>query len=159
MQSFKKKIVSLVNNGIEPLDVGMHNFRNPVLEIERLAENRMNECSGCEFFQTEPISFLRVEDKRIDIFFYHRNGCRQSEKFCQSLYNTINHKYKKNQPGREYCGTISARDLFTLRNTTIPAAYIELGNIQNPKDQLRLIRHDNRQAIANWLYEGIINFK
>lgn len=101
----------------------------------------------------------RVEDKRIDIFFYHRNGCRQSEKFCQSLYNTINHKYKKNQPGREYCGTISARDLFTLRNTTIPAAYIELGNIQNPKDQLRLIRHDNRQAIANWLYEGIINFK
>ena len=88
MQSFKKKIVSLVNNGIEPLDVGMHNFRNPVLEIERLAENRMNECSGCEFFQTEPISFLRVEDKRINELsnmYCEECGCTSSYKLRQSI--------------------------------------------------------------------------
>ncbi len=99
----------------------------------------------------------RVEDQRIDIFFYHRSNCQQSKNLCNSLYNTINRKYKKTQPGRDYFGTISTRDLYTLRNTNITAAYIELGNIQNPKDQLRFIRADNRQAIANWLYEGIIN--
>ena len=43
---------------------------------------------------------------------------------ANNILKLENHKYKKNQPGREYCGTISARDLFTLRNTTIPAAYI-----------------------------------
>lgn len=88
MQSFKKKIVSLVNNGIEPLEVGMHNFRNPVLEIERLAENRMNECSGCEFFQTEPISFLRVIDKRItelSNMYCEECGCTSSYKLRQSI--------------------------------------------------------------------------
>jgi len=88
MQSFKKKIVSLVTNGIEPLEVGMHNFRNPVLEIERLAENRMNECSGCEFFQTEPISFLRVEDKRItelSNMYCEECGCTSSYKLRQSI--------------------------------------------------------------------------
>lgn len=88
MQSFKKKIVSLVTNGIEPLEVGMYNFRNPVLEIERLAENRMHECSGCEFFQTEPISFLRVEDKRItelSNMYCEECGCTSSYKLRQSI--------------------------------------------------------------------------
>jgi len=88
MQSFKKKIVSLVTNGIEPLEVGMHNFRNPVLEIERLAENRMNECLGCEFFQPEPISFLRVEDKRItelSNMYCEECGCTSSYKLRQSI--------------------------------------------------------------------------
>lgn len=86
MQSFKKKIVSLVTNGIEPLEVGMHNFRNPVLEIERLAENRMNECSGCEFFQTEPISFLRVEDKNI---------VELSNKMCNECGCTLSYKLRQ----------------------------------------------------------------
>lgn len=88
MRSFKKKIVSLVTNGFEPLEVGMHNFRNPVLEIERLAENRMNECSTCDFFQPEPISFLRFEDKRItelSNMYCEECGCTSSYKLRQSI--------------------------------------------------------------------------
>ena len=88
MQSFKKKIVSLVTNGIEPVEEGLRNFRNPVLEIERLAENRMHECSECEFFQTEPISFLRVEDKRIkelSNMYCEECGCTSSYKLRQSI--------------------------------------------------------------------------
>ena len=88
MQSFKKKIVSLVSNGIEPLEEGMRNFRNPVLEIERLAENRMNECLVCDFFQPEPISFLRVKDKRItelSNMMCDECGCTLSYKLRQSI--------------------------------------------------------------------------
>jgi N-acetylmuramoyl-L-alanine amidase len=98
----------------------------------------------------------RITDKRIDIFFYHRPNCPKSQKLNNTLLKTIKSKYEKAQPGRGYAGTVSARDLFTLRNTTIDAAYIELGNIQNPADQIRLIQPNNRQAIANWLYDGIV---
>lgn len=88
MQSFKNKIVSLINNGIEPLEEGFKNFRNPVLEIELLAENRMNECSGCEFFQTEPIEMFRVIDERIpelSNMYCEDCGCTSSYKLRQSI--------------------------------------------------------------------------
>jgi N-acetylmuramoyl-L-alanine amidase len=39
-----------------------------------------------------------------------------------------------------------------LRPTTL---FIELANIRNPKDQERLVYYYNRQALANWLFEGI----
>jgi N-acetylmuramoyl-L-alanine amidase len=34
--------------------------------------------------------------------------------------------------------------------------YIELGNIKNPLDQDRLVIQNNRQAVANWLCEGLL---
>jgi N-acetylmuramoyl-L-alanine amidase len=33
---------------------------------------------------------------------------------------------------------------------------VELGNMQNKTDQKRLTKEDNRQALADWLYEGLI---
>ncbi|MDR0926250.1 MAG: N-acetylmuramoyl-L-alanine amidase [Ignavibacteria bacterium] len=98
----------------------------------------------------------RITKQRIDIFFYHRAGSKSSERLNNTLFKTIEEKYNKAQPGRGYKGNVTSRDLWTLRNTTIDASFIELGNIQNPADQLRFIQPDNRQAIANWLYEGII---
>ena len=88
MQSFKKKVLSLIENGIEPLEEGFSNFRNPVLEIERLAINRMDTCVGCEFFKEEPISFLRVEDKSIpelSKMYCDDCGCTLSYKLRQSI--------------------------------------------------------------------------
>ncbi len=86
MQSFKKKIVSLVANGIEPLEIGMHNFRNPVLEIERLAESRKDECLACEFYIDEPIKFLSVEDKNI---------VELSNKMCDDCGCTLSYKLRQ----------------------------------------------------------------
>lgn len=98
----------------------------------------------------------RVNDQRIDIFFYHKPGNEPGRKFASTLLHTIRKKYDNAQPGRGYEGTCSARNLFMLRNTQPISAYIELGNIQNPKDQVRLIERDNRQAIANWLCQGAL---
>jgi N-acetylmuramoyl-L-alanine amidase len=36
--------------------------------------------------------------------------------------------------------------------------FIELGNIQNFKDQQRILTPNNRQAIANWLTDGLIEY-
>lgn len=98
----------------------------------------------------------RITDKRIDIFFYHQPESEKGKEFCEALLNTIKEKYDKNQPGRGYQGRIFGRNLWTLRNAIPTGVYVELGNIQNPQDQIRLIEPSNRQAIANWLYKGIL---
>jgi N-acetylmuramoyl-L-alanine amidase len=100
----------------------------------------------------------RNEDHRVDIFFYHRQGSKNCEKLNRTLLKTIETKYEQAQPGRGYKGKVTARDLFTLRNTTCDASFIELGNIQNTADQQRFLNSNNRQAIANWLYQGILTY-
>ena len=100
----------------------------------------------------------RDEDKRVDIFFYHREGSKSCEKICNTLLKTIEKKYNQAQPGRGYKGKVSPRDLFTLRNTTCNATFIELGNIQNTADQQRFLNPNNRQALANWIYQGILSY-
>ncbi|MEF2942948.1 MAG: N-acetylmuramoyl-L-alanine amidase, partial [Phocaeicola dorei] len=48
------------------------------------------------------------------------------------------------------------RNLYVLRNTTPVAVFLELGNIRNKRDQQRLVLKNNRQALANWIAEGIV---
>jgi N-acetylmuramoyl-L-alanine amidase len=43
-----------------------------------------------------------------------------------------------------------------MKNTYPPTVFIELGNINHERDQKRLIVTDNRQALANWLRDGLI---
>jgi len=35
-------------------------------------------------------------------------------------------------------------------------AFIEIGNIQNEKDQKRIVVPENRQALAKWISEGVL---
>ncbi|MBQ5380717.1 MAG: N-acetylmuramoyl-L-alanine amidase, partial [Paraprevotella sp.] len=34
--------------------------------------------------------------------------------------------------------------------------FLELGNIQNEKDRKRLVLANNRQALADWICQGIV---
>lgn len=88
MQSFKKKIVSLVKNGIEPLNTGYDNFKHPNIDVEILAKERKETCVKCTMFKTEPIPMLRVEDKNIpelSNMFCDMCGCTLSYKLRQSI--------------------------------------------------------------------------
>lgn len=98
----------------------------------------------------------RHTEKRIDIFFYHQENDKKSKSMTQSIFDMIKYKYDVNQPGRGYRGSMQTRNLYMLRNLNIPTVYIELGNIQNPKDQIRFLDYNNRQAIANWIRDGIL---
>jgi N-acetylmuramoyl-L-alanine amidase len=100
----------------------------------------------------------RSHSKRIDIFYYHQANNPKSKKLARTLLAKVDEKYEINQPGRGYSGTISTRDLHVLSQAKPTAVYIELGNIKNKKDQDRFIIADNRQAVANWFCEGIIEF-
>jgi N-acetylmuramoyl-L-alanine amidase len=98
----------------------------------------------------------RGTGQRIDMFFYHNPKSKNGKKLAENLRNTIAQKYDQHQKGRGYNGTVKARNLHMLRETFPVAVYAELGNIRNYKDQKRFIIEDNRQAVANWLLEGIM---
>ncbi len=99
----------------------------------------------------------RSNRKQIDVFFYHFPGSVKGLQLANALRNIFDEKYKRHQPARGFTGTITERNLYVLKATNPAAVFIELGNIQNWRDQQRFILENNRQAVANWLMEGCIN--
>ena len=98
----------------------------------------------------------RSESKQIDVFFYHYDGSAKGKHLANTLQNVFNRKYDKHQPLRGFSGTVSPRDLFVIKQSLPVAVFVELGNIQNSRDQQRFLLDDNRQALANWMCEGLI---
>ncbi len=99
----------------------------------------------------------RSKGKAIDVFFYHSPKSKTGEKTAHELVKVFDEKYNQHQPSRGYSGVVSPRNLYLLRKTYPSAVFIELGNIRNYRDQQRFIIENNRQALANWLYEGLLN--
>ncbi|MEM6394911.1 MAG: N-acetylmuramoyl-L-alanine amidase [Bacteroidota bacterium] len=98
----------------------------------------------------------RNSAKRIDAFFYYHRDDPTGLSLATNMKRVLNQQYKRYQPGREYSGTVSARDLHMLRETEVPGVYIELANIRNPVDQQRIVVERNRQLLAEWLLMGIL---
>ncbi len=100
----------------------------------------------------------RSKGQNIDVFFYHHHNSLRGKNLAKEIQKIFQTKYDKHQPGRNYRGTVSSRSgLYMIRKTLPPMVYIELGNIRNYRDQLRFVRSDNRQALANWIELGILN--
>jgi len=98
----------------------------------------------------------RTKGQNIDVFFYHHDKSKNGKRFAESIHDTFKKKYKEFQPNRKYNGTLSGRKLYLVKNTLPAMAYIEIGNIQNKKDQKRILDPDNRQALAKWISEGAL---
>lgn len=98
----------------------------------------------------------RTAGKKIDIFFYHFPGSSEGKQLADQVLQTFRDKYSEHQKNREYSGVVKSRDLWLLRESQPTAIYLELGNITNISDQRRLLIVNNRQAIANWLTEGLM---
>jgi len=99
----------------------------------------------------------RSQGENIDVFFYHHHKSTNGRKLAETIHQTFKSKYARHQPGRPYHGTVTSRSgLYMVRNTDVPMVYIELGNIQNARDQQRLVLSNNRQALANWIAEGVL---
>ncbi|MGQ1784284.1 MULTISPECIES: N-acetylmuramoyl-L-alanine amidase family protein [unclassified Saccharicrinis] len=99
----------------------------------------------------------RSKGKEIDVFFYHAPKSKSGKATAQSILKVFDEKYNKHQPSRGYSGVVNSRNLYLLRKTYPTAVFVELGNIRNYRDQQRFIIQNNRQALANWMYEGLIN--
>lgn len=96
----------------------------------------------------------RSQNKRLDVFFYHHPKSKYGKRLAYTLSNTFEKKYGNHQPGRGFSGTVTSRKLYVVRKAVPVVVFTELGNIQNKYDQIRFISPNNRQALANWIYEG-----
>ena len=97
----------------------------------------------------------RGRSQRVDLFFYHHPNDRAGAKKAEQMRGTVKDMYAKTRAGRGYKGTVAGRDLHVLRETKPSGVFIELANMANPTDQLRIIEPKNRQLIADWLTVGL----
>lgn len=134
----------------------------PLNQVKRLHQrvetiNRLYNKNGNAFQRLIIIHVdSRSKGENIDIFFYHDSKSNTGKKAATILQQTFHKKYNEHQPGRGYQGTVSSRNLYVLKNSYPAGVYIELANINHQRDIQRLIIPDNRQAVANWLAQGLV---
>lgn len=135
----------------------------PLNQVERLKQRvdainilYLNDPPGMYKRSIEIHVDSRSTNKNIDLFFYFNKGSKNGERLAVTMRNSIERKYKLKQPGRGYTGDVSTRHLYMLDKTIPTAVFIELGNIQHPRDLQRLIFENNRQALARWMFDGVM---
>jgi N-acetylmuramoyl-L-alanine amidase len=117
---------------------------------------KKNKARGIEYQRLVEIHVdSRTKDKRIDLFFYHYPTSQTGKQLAKKLYKVMEGKYAINRKSGEYHGLVTGRDLHMLREVLPVPVFIEVGNIQNVNDQKRIVYKSNRQAIADWLSEGL----
>jgi N-acetylmuramoyl-L-alanine amidase len=100
----------------------------------------------------------RSKGEKIDVFFYHHSGSKVGKRLARHIHQRFKSNYQRFRPDRPYSGNVKTRNsLYVVRNSHAPTVFIELGNIQNSLDQRRFLMASNRQALANWLMQGIVD--
>lgn len=97
----------------------------------------------------------RSENHRQDVFFYHFEHSKSGKKLAHNMQEVFQQKYAKYRADGAYHGTVSCRNLYMLRVPYPTTLYVELANIKNESDRKRIVPSTNRQALANWLCEGL----
>ena len=97
----------------------------------------------------------RSKDKNQDVFFYYYNQNDGGKELTESVFNVFEEKYSYYRKDKDYKGYMEDRNLYMLRHIRPAGVYVELANIRNEFDHKRLIHSYNRQALANWLFEGM----
>lgn len=134
----------------------------PLNQVERLRQrcNKINSLFKKDKKPYRRALFIHLDSRskgeQTDVYFYYTRTSAKSKHLATTLRETFDKKYDRHQPNRGFSGTISSRNLYVLRHTQPASVFMELGNIQNKRDQQRFIIADNRQALANWICEGII---
>jgi N-acetylmuramoyl-L-alanine amidase len=97
----------------------------------------------------------RSTDTRQDVFFYYNKNNERSKKLAENMQEVFASKYEMHQKDRGYEGFVEDRGIYMVRQVVPDMLFVELANIRNASDQKRLIINTNRQALANWLFEGL----
>lgn len=100
----------------------------------------------------------RSQGQKIDVFFYHHERSAVGKRLAKHIHRRFRTNYRRHQPNRPYSGNVTTRStLYVVRNSHPPTVFIELGNIQNRLDQRRFLLAANRQALASWMAQGILD--
>lgn len=144
-------------------EVAYPNLEIPLNQLARLKQRVaiVNNLYAAHKGKYQRLIITHVDSRsigqNIDVFFYHHEKSKNGKRLSESIHKTFQEKYKIHQPNRNYEGTFSDRTgLYMVRNTLPAMTYIEIGNIKNTKDQKRILDPVNRQALANWISEGVL---
>ncbi|MDP2889904.1 MAG: N-acetylmuramoyl-L-alanine amidase [Bacteroidota bacterium] len=141
-------------------------FPNQTIPLNQLARLRQGTEAVNKLYAQNRSKFQRLvvihidsrsQKQNIDVFFYHDKRSDAGKKLANTLKDTFGERYARHQPTRGYNGSVSERNLYVIKNSFPPAVFIELGNINHTRDQKRFIFSDNRQAVSNWLRDGLIH--
>ena len=125
--------------------------------------NTLSAQYSSEGFKDQTVICIHVDSQnptaRQDVYFYYYEESEGGKRLAHSLQDTFRKKYHQNRAGRGYSGTVSCRTLYVLKHTNPKAVYVELANIKNGADLKRILPESNRQALANWLCEGLMAAK
>jgi N-acetylmuramoyl-L-alanine amidase len=99
----------------------------------------------------------RSHSQRTDLFFYHHPSSEEGRELARQMQETMRQKYRRYRSNGEYHGTVTARDLHMLRECKPTTVYVELANIRNDHDQQRIVIQRNRELLADWMLEGLMN--
>ncbi len=97
----------------------------------------------------------RSEGERQDVYFYHCENSPTGKNLALTMQKVFEEKYARYRPGAVFEGTVSCRNLYEIRVPLPTTLYIELANIRNESDRKRIMPSTNRQALANWMCEGL----
>ncbi|MGL4631297.1 MAG: N-acetylmuramoyl-L-alanine amidase family protein [Leadbetterella sp.] len=140
----------------------------PLSQAERLKQrtriiNQLFKENNQKGYKTQRVIETHVDsrytERKVDIFFYYNENKPESQELAENMFQTIKKKYDAKQKGRGYTGEVKPRNLWMITQSKPPIVFIELGNITNEFDRKRLLLSDNRQAIANWLTDGLLTFE
>ncbi len=134
-----------------PLDQNQR-LRQRVNMINKLYDKNRGKYQRAIFVHLDS----RSKREQIDIFSYYCKGSSKGLSLSKTLQDTFKKKYSQYQPGRGFSGTIGWRNLYVLVATKPVGVFLELGNMQNARDQQRFIVPSNRSAVAKWIAEGIV---
>ncbi len=136
----------------------------PVRQLDRLKQradhiNRLYRNHKKQGVKKQTAIMIHVDsrnkEQRQDVFFYHYGDDKVEKELAYNMQSVFESKYEQFQKGRGYKGYVANRGLYMLRNVNPTAVYVELANIRNKSDHIRLMESANRQALANWLFEGL----
>ena len=90
-----------------------------------------------------------------DVFFCYWKGSDSSRSLASDLRSKFEEKYSIHQKNKKYKGSLQQRNFYVLKYTHPEAVLIELANIRNQHNHKRILSSENRQALANWIFEGL----
>lgn len=132
----------------------LRRLRDRVRIINRLYAKHRSTAKSQEVLALHVDARSRRRRPQIDVHFIVAS--RRGRRVADGLRATFRDRYARAQPGRGYDGTVDRANLYVLRHTRPVAVLVELGNIRNPLDQMRLTEANNRQAVADWLADGLL---
>lgn len=165
-------IVQDLNDGIrddaillcdtDEMTLGLHDI--PLDQKKRLRErastiNKLYEKYKKQGYKVHKAIEIHVDSrsrhKRQDVFFYYNQNNPNSKTLAENIQSVFAAKYDLHQKNRGYHGHVEDRGIYMVRNVKPDMVFVELANITNEADQKRLLINTNRQALANWLFEGL----